>query len=127
MDKIIVTMGGVFGIFFTYWFFLGKRDSKAKEVIDSIDVVVKGGYSPDVISVKKGKTVTINFIRKDESSCLEEVILSDFKIKKYLPLNKKVSVQITPQKTGKFDFSCGMGMFHGKLIVEDPEQSRRID
>lgn len=126
MDKIIVTMGGIFGIFFTFWFFLGKKDSNAKEVIDFIDVVVKGGYSPDVISVKKGKTVTINFIRKDENSCLEEVILSDFKIKKYLPLNKKVSVEITPQKTGKFDFSCGMGMFHGKLIVEDPEQSRRV-
>lgn len=127
MDKIIVTIGGVVGIFFTFWFFLGKKDSKATEVNDSIDILVKGGYLPDVISVKKGKTVTLNFIRKDESSCLEEVILSDFKIKKYLPLNKKVSFEITPQETGKFDFSCGMGMFHGKLIVEDPEQSRRID
>ena len=119
MDKIIVTMGGILGFFFTFWFFLGKRDSKAKEVVDSIDVIVKGGYSPDVISVKKGKTVTLNFIRKDESSCLEEVVLSDFKIKRYLPLNKKVSIQITPQSVGKFDFSCGMGMFHGKLIVKD--------
>lgn len=119
MDKIIVTMGGIFGIFFTYWFFMNKKDSKATEVNDSIDIIVKGGYLPDVISVKKGKTVTLNFIRSDESSCLEEVILSDFKIKKYLPLNKKVGIQITPQKTGKFDFSCGMGMFHGKLIVKD--------
>ncbi len=119
MDKIIVTMGGIFGIFFTFWFFLGKKDSKAKEVTGSIDVLVKGGYSPDVISVKRGKAITINFIRKDENSCLEEVILSDFKIKKYLPINKKVSVQITPQEVGKFDFSCGMGMFHGKLIVKD--------
>lgn len=127
MDKIIVTIVGVFGIFFTYWFFLVKKESKAKEVTDSIDILVKGGYLPDVISVKKGKTVTLNFIRKDESSCLEEVLLSDFKIKKYLPLNKKISIQITPQKIGKFDFSCGMGMFHGKLIVKDPEQSRRIN
>ena len=119
MDKIIITIVGVLGIFFTYWFFLVKKESKAKEVSGSIDILVKGGYLPDVISVKKGKTVTLNFIRKDESSCLEEVLLSDFKIKKYLPLNKKISIQITPQKIGKFDFSCGMGMFHGKLIVKD--------
>ncbi len=119
MDKIIVTIAGIFAIFFTFWFFLGKKDSKAKEVTGSIDILVKGGYSPDVISVKKGTAVSLNFIRSDESSCLEEVVLSDFKIKKYLPLNKKVSIAITPQKTGKFDFSCGMGMFHGKLIVRD--------
>lgn len=119
MDKIIVTMGGVLGIFFTFWFFLGKKDSKVTEVNESVDILVKGGYSPDAISVKKGKTVILNFIRKDESSCLEEVILSDFKIKKYLPLNKKVSIEIIPQRVGKFDFSCGMGMFHGKLIVKD--------
>ena len=65
----------------------------------------------------KGKTTTINFFRKDPSSCLEEVILSDFKIRKYLPLNKKVSIEITPQKTGEYSFSCGMNMFHGKVKV----------
>lgn len=119
MDKIIVTASGFFGIFLTFWFFLNKKDSMAKEVSDSVDIVVKGGYSPNVISVKKGKTVTLNFIRNDESSCLEEVILADFKIKKYLPLNKKISIQITPEKIGNFDFSCGMGMFHGKLVVKN--------
>ena len=49
----------------------------------SVDITVEGGYQPDVISVPKGKTTKINFFRKDPSSCLEEVVLSDFKIKKY--------------------------------------------
>ena len=124
LDKIIVTTLGILGIAFIYWFFLMKR-AKETKVVDSVDstnslqvdIIVKGGYSPEVISIPKGKTTKINFIRKDPSSCLEEVVLGDFKIRKYLPLNQKITVEITPQKTGEFGYSCGMNMFHGKIIV----------
>lgn len=118
MDKIIVTLVGILGIAFTYWFFLMRKE-KEVEVSDSVEIIVEGGYSPEVISIPKGKTTKINFIRKDSSSCLEEVILGDFKIKKYLPLNEKVTVEVTPHKIGEFPFACGMNMFHGKIIVRD--------
>lgn len=116
MNKIVVAIFGIVGIAFVWWFFFGKKE---KEVVakDKIDIKVEGGYSPSTILLKKGKKVTINFLRTDPSNCLEEVILSDFKIKRFLPLNKSVSVEITPQETGKFEFSCGMNMFHGKIIV----------
>jgi len=79
---------------------------------------VDGGYQPEVISVPKGKTTRINFTRTDPTECLSEVVLSDFKIKKELPLNQKVTVEITPQKSGEYGYSCGMGMYHGKIIVQ---------
>lgn len=116
-DKIIVTIIGIAGIACTYWFFLAKK-GKEIMVADSVDIIVEGGYSPNVISIPKGKTTTINFIRKDPNSCLEEVVLGDFKIRKYLPLNQKVTIELTPQKTGEFGYSCGMNMFHGKIIVK---------
>lgn len=116
MDKIIVSIIGFLGIIFTYWFFLMKRE-KEVEVQDSVDIIVDGGYSPEVISISHGRTTRLNFIRKEPSSCLEEVVLSDFKIRKYLPLNQKVTIKITPTKLGEFVFSCGMNMFHGKVIV----------
>jgi len=119
IDKILVIIASIFGIGFTYWFFLMKKEQVVNVTEDSIDITVSGGYQPEVISVLKGKTTKINFFRKDPSSCLEEVILGDFKIRKYLPLNKKVSIKITPQKTGAYPFSCGMNMFHGKLVVRD--------
>lgn len=118
MDKIIVFIGGIVGIILTAWFFFGKKE-EAVEAGAEIEVVVKGGYSPSVISIKKDKKTTINFLRSDESSCLEEVILPEFKIKKFLPLNTKVSIVIQPKKSGSFPFSCAMGMFHGKLIVKN--------
>ncbi len=116
-DKIIVILFGFVGIVFTYWFFLMKKD-KAVEVENSVDIAVDGGYSPNSISVSKGKTTTLTFLRSDPSSCLEEVVLPDFKIRKFLPLNKKVNIVITPKESGAYEIACGMNMFHGKILVK---------
>ena len=116
-DNIIVTIAGITAIAFTYWFFLVKKE-KEIAVSSSVDIIVEGGYSPNVIAIPKGKTTKINFIRKDSNSCLEEVVLGDFHIRKYLPLNQKITVELTPQKSGEFKYSCGMNMFHGKIIVK---------
>lgn len=116
LDKIIVGIGSFAGILFVYWFFL-KRIIASVPVNESINIVVEGGYKPESITVKRGKQIQIHFLRKDPSSCLEEVDLSDFKVRTYLPLNKKKTVTVTPDKTGEFMFSCGMNMFHGKIIV----------
>lgn len=117
IDKIIVTIVSLFGIGFTYWFFLSKKDKESIKVTDSIDIIVDGGYSPEVIEIPRDKLIKLNFTRKDPSSCLEEVVISDLKIRKFLPLNQKTTVEITPHQSGEFKFSCGMNMFHGKIIV----------
>lgn len=117
LDKILVLLSSLLGVVFTYWFFLMKKDKVVSVTSSSIDITVKGGYTPDVISIPKGKKTKINFTRSDPSTCLEEVILREFKIRKYLPLNQKVSIEILPEKSGTFPFECGMGMFHGKIIV----------
>ena len=115
-DKILVAIFSLAGMAFTYWFFLMKKEDVIS-VTDSVDVTVEGGYTPSIIQIPKGKTTTISFTRRDPSSCLEEVVLGDFKIRKFLPLNKKVTVEVTPQKDGEFVFACGMNMFHGKIVV----------
>lgn len=116
IDKILVGLFTLAGMAFTYWFFLMKKE-EIVSVTDSVDIIVEGGYSPNTISIPHGKTTKISFTRKDPSSCLEEVVIGDFKIKKYLPLKQKVTVEVTPQEKGEFDFACGMNMFHGKIIV----------
>ncbi len=116
-DKLLIVIFSLLGIGFTYWFFLMKKESVISAMKGSIDIEVKGGYRPEVISIPKGKTTKLNFTRNDKSSCLEEVIISEFKIKRYLPLNKKITIELKPQREGEFPFSCGMNMFHGKLKV----------
>lgn len=124
IDKILILIFSILGIVFTYWFFLMKKESvfSVDGTRDStgdlkVDIVVDGGYIPSVISVPKGKTTKITFIRNDSSSCLEEVVLGDFKIKKFLPLNKRVTIEIKPEEEGEYSFSCGMNMYHGKIVV----------
>lgn len=116
LDKIIVTILGFLGIAFTYWFFLMKK-GKEVAVENEVDITVNGGYSPEVISIPHGKLTKLNFIRTDPTDCLEEVVLGDFKIKKHLPLNQKVTVEINPREAGEYSYACGMNMFHGKIIV----------
>lgn len=116
IDKIIALLISIFGIVGTYWFFLMKND-KEITVKGSTDIIVEGGYNPSLVVIPFGKTTKLNFIRNDSNSCLEEVVLRDFGIRKYLPLNEKVTVELTPQKKGEFGYSCGMNMFHGKIIV----------
>lgn len=116
LDKLLVGIFTIAGMAFTYWFFLMKKE-EVVSVTDSVDITVEGGYTPNTIQIPKDKTTKISFLRKDPSSCLEEVVLGDFKIRKFLPLNQKVTVEVTPQKEGEYGFACGMNMFHGKIIV----------
>lgn len=119
IDKIFVALFSIVGIIFTYWYFLMRKEEEAVEVESTrIDITVEGGYSPNVISIPKGKITILNFFRKDPSSCLEEIVLPDFKIRKYLPLNQSTAIAITPKETGTYEISCGMNMFHGKIIVK---------
>ena len=117
LDKIFALIFSFTGIIFTYWFFLMRKE-KEVEVMDEVDIKVEGGYSPEVISIPRGKTTKINFLRTDPTDCLSDVVLADFKIKRELPLNQKVSIEITPQRSGEYKFSCGMNMYHGKIVVK---------
>jgi len=117
MDKLIITFGGAGLIGFVWWFFFGKNN-EAVAAGETIDILVNGGYKPENIKIKNGKTTKLIFERRDTNPCLEEIIIPDFKIKKYLPLGKPVEVEITPTQNGEFGFHCGMNMFHGKIVVE---------
>ena len=116
IDQIIVVIVAVLGVAGVSWFFLGKR-TKTVRVVGDIEIIVDGGYTPDSIEIPAGKTTTIHFLRKDPSDCLEEVVVSEFKIRRTLPLNERVDITISPAHAGTFQFSCGMGMYHGTIIV----------
>ena len=120
--EIIVVIGGIGLIAFVLWYFFGEREATAAVVNESgvqeIDVTVKGGYSPDVIVVDRGRPVRLNFHREETSSCSEQVILGDFGIARDLPAFKTTPVEFTPDQSGEFPFTCGMNMLHGKLIVQ---------
>jgi len=123
--ELAVLIGGVVLIAFVVWFFFGKREAVAAKVTESgvqeIQVTVKGGYAPDVIVVRQGKPVRLQFYRDETASCSEQVVFGDFGIARHLPAFKTTAIEFTPDKPGEYTFACGMNMMHGKLIVRQSE------
>ena len=119
-NKVAVTLGGLGLIGLELWWFLGSKPKsqkvEAREGIQEVTVTVDGGYSPSRILVRSGQPVRLKFLRRDPSSCLEEVRLPDFRIARSLPLNEVTTVEFTPTKPGSYEFACGMNMFRG--VVE---------
>ena len=115
MDKIIITGIGALLLGGIYWFFFGKKE-EISVASDHWDILVDGGYKPNRIRIPKNKTATLNITRKDSNPCLEEIVFPDYKIKKYLPLNKEATI-ILPAPHKPSSFHCGMNMFHGRIEV----------
>lgn len=104
------------------WYFFGPRQAVAATAgaggVQEVKVTVKGGYSPDVIVVRQGAPVRLDFYRDETASCSEDVVFPDFQISRHLPAYKTTAVEFTPDRPGEFTFACGMNMMRGKLIVE---------
>ena len=123
MEKIIsITISLVLVGFFAWWFFGKRRASvQAAEVVDgvqTVEIVVDGGYHPQVVELKAGLPAQLIFHRKDPSSCLEEVVMPDFGVSRMLPLGEKTVVEIAAQTAGDYKYVCGMNMFSGRVVVK---------
>lgn len=117
--KIVVTTAGLGLIGLELWWFLlskpKSRQATTTAGIQEVTVTVDGGYEPSQIVVQAGQPVRLNFDRKDPSSCLEEIRLPDFQIARELPLNQTTAIEFTPDKPGRYEFTCGMNMFRGVI------------
>ncbi len=90
-----------------------------KEKIQTINLsVTEKGFVPNKMSVKPGTHVILKVTRKTDSTCATEIKISEKKIKKDLPINKEVTVDIGVLEKGKIRFACAMDMISGFLIVE---------
>lgn len=120
-SEIAVVTAAIALTTFVLWYFFGPKKAATAAVgagVQEIKVVVKGGYSPDVIAVKAGKPVRLDFYRDETASCSEQIVFPDFGIARDLPAFKTTAIEFTPESPGEYSFACGMNMMRGKLIVE---------
>jgi plastocyanin domain-containing protein len=121
--QLAVTVAGVLLIAGVAWFFFGGRARAVAQLspggVQTLHVTVKGGYSPDTLVVKRGRPVRIEFDRQENASCSDTVVFGDFGISRPLPAFRTTTVDLTPEKAGAYEFTCGMSMIRGRLIVED--------
>jgi plastocyanin domain-containing protein len=120
--QIAVTAAGLLTIAGVAWFFWGSRGQGTAAAIASTGfqeatILVKGAYSPDVIVVEHGKPVRLTFRREETAACSEKVIFPDFHRQAELPEGQPVPIEFTPEQPGEYEFTCGMGMLRGKIVV----------
>ena len=121
--EIFVLAAGVGLIGLVLWYFFTGEGVRASASVTAggvqrLKVLVRGGYTPDVIVVKRGAPVELDFYRDETNSCTEQVVFSDFQISRLLPAFKTTRIEFTPVRAGTFSFNCGLNMVRGKLIVE---------
>ena len=128
--QLSVLATGVLLIALILWYFFGERERTVAAAgeggAQQVKITVKGGYAPDLIVVKQGRPVRLDFYRDETASCSEEVIFGDFGIARALPAFTTTSIEFTPAKAGEFTFTCGMNMIRGKLVVEPQEAGATV-
>ena len=122
-DRVVVDVAGLALIAIIVWFFwlvkaTGGHAPATSSGSQEQMVLVKGGYTPDVIVVQAGKPVRLNFVRQESASCSEMVLLPAFGKSAKLPEGATVPVEFLPKERGEFEFACQMGMLRGKIVVE---------
>ncbi|MBW3081548.1 HAD-IC family P-type ATPase [Bifidobacterium saguinibicoloris] len=102
-------------------FFFGERKGVAGEMQGSEQravITVKGGYSPDMVTMRAGVPIVLEFDRKETGECTSHVVFGDLGIDAMLPGNAATEVRLPALAAGDYPFACGMNMVHGLLRVE---------
>ncbi len=93
-----------------------KADKASVGIVNLI--VTEKGFQPNMVDVAAGKSVTLKITRKTDSTCATQINIPSKKIKKDLPLNKEVSVELGKLDKGEIRFACGMDMITGIINVK---------
>jgi len=117
---VAVLVGAALAIAGLAWYFFSPRRAHAAAVNDGvqrIQITIHGGYSPNVVQVRQGIPVEIEFDRQETGDCSSRVVFPDLHLSAALPARQRTTVRFTPQQAGSFGFACGMNMIHGTLVV----------
>lgn len=115
----LINLAGVVVIGLIVWWFWRSRP-KTQRVTGAapMDILVENGvYTPARIEVPVGEPVVLRFLRKDPSPCAEKVLFDALGVSADLPLGKSVTVTVTPDKPGEYEFTCQMRMYRGTLVA----------
>lgn len=101
----------------------GRQDNSNAAEIQSggsqiAKIKVDHGYEPETVTLKKGVPAKLVFHRINESDCLSRVQSKKLAFNQALPLNQDVEISVDTNRSGEFDYACGMNMFHGKVVVQ---------
>ena len=76
------------------------------------------GYHPASVHAPAGKPARLVFTRTSDEGCGQQLVFPTLGIRKDLPLNQAVAVDLTMPASGSVAFTCGMNMLRGSVVVQ---------
>lgn len=116
----IILIVAIIALYFLWLRFQRKQEAATSDTsgLQQATIIVKGAYSPNVISVRAGSPIELTFDRQENAECSRFVSFDNLSIRKDLAAFGKTVVKLPPLKKGEHHFTCDMGMYQGKLVAE---------
>jgi plastocyanin domain-containing protein len=96
----------------------GIAEGTVKNGVRTVEMLVtEDGYVPSKIKAQKGEKLRLVITRKTDRTCAKEIVIKDHGIDTKLPLDKAVTVELTPKASGELRYACGMDMISGIIFV----------
>ena len=95
------------------------RHGREPLAVPTTRIRVRGGYQPDTVYGRVGEPLRLTFRREETAACSERVVFPAFGKSAMLPPHQDVTIELEPDRAGIYEFTCQMGMLHGRLIVEE--------
>ena len=126
---VLVILAAAAASAFLLWFFFGPKRAEAATVdrnVQRATVVVAGGYAPDLIHARQGIPLQLTFDRRESGDCTSQVVFPDLHVAAALPAYARTTVEVLPERPGRYGFACGMNMVHGTLVVDPADGSAPV-
>ena len=96
----------------------GIAEGTLKNGVRTVEMTVtEDGFVPSKVKAWKGEKVRLVVTRKTDRTCAKEIVIKDHGINQPLPLDKPVTVEFVPAKSGEIRYACGMDHISGVVFI----------
>jgi plastocyanin domain-containing protein len=96
----------------------GIAEGTLKDGVRTVEMqVTEDGFVPARIKANKGEKLRLVITRKTDRTCAKEIVIKEAGVNTPLPLEKTVTVEVTPKKSGELKYACGMDMITGVIFI----------
>jgi plastocyanin domain-containing protein len=118
----LVVLAGLGLVIWINWYFLRSSTAVRLSVpgagAQEVQIIVRGGYEPAAFVVGRDRPVRLVFDRQERDGCSEEVVFPALGVRRFLAPFERTVVELPPAAAGTYEFTCGMSMLRGRMIVE---------
>lgn len=101
---------------------LPRRATRRADGTQEATVVVDRGYAPSRIELEAGVPAVLRFDRREDDPCTELLVCELLPSEHRLDAHAQTLIHFTPQRPGRYAFTCGLGMYSGELVVRSTQR-----